>query len=295
LDGVIRTFLNLSWAEARRLITSGKISIAGETITDTVWRVREGASVELRRRAPRPETVRSQRLVEELPVYVDASVIVVRKPAGVSTVPYGDADPREQGETLDVLVRDLLARLDRHRGRAPIGVVQRLDKATSGLLVFARSFAAKKHLAQQLRHHSMRRVYLAIAHGDVSRGSFRSRLLPDRGDGLRGSGQREEGAEGQLAITHVKPVERLRGATLIECQLETGRTHQIRIHLSEAGHPLLGEQVYIRGYKGLRIQAPRLMLHAAELGFEHPSDGRPMLFKEPPPPDFMATLHRLRG
>src|SRR4029078_8705416 len=88
---------------------------------------------------------------------------------------------------------------------------------------------------------------------------------------------------------------RLAGATLIRCRLETGRTHQIRIHLAEAGHPLLGEAVYSRGFAGPLIPAPRLMLHAAELGFEHPADGRPMLFTEPPPPDFEAMLARLRG
>src|SRR5262249_15963647 len=122
----------------------------------------------------------------------------------VSTVPYGDEDPAEKNETLDALVRDLLGRLDRHRGRAPLGVVQRLDKATSGLLVFARSFAAKTHLAQQLRKHTMRRVYLALAHGDVPARSLRSNLVEDRGDGLRGSGR-----EGQHAVTHVRPIERL--------------------------------------------------------------------------------------
>src|SRR5262249_53509696 len=160
-------------------------------------------------------------------------------------------------------------------------------------LVFARSFAAKKHLAQQLRVHSMRRRYLAIAHGEVRAGTIRSYLVPNRGDGLRGSAQ-EGRREGQLAVTHVEPIEQLRGATLIRCRLETGRTHQTRIHLAEAGCPLLGESVYIRDFHGEPIAAPRLMLHAAELGFEHPAGGRPMLFTEPPPADFEETLARLR-
>jgi 23S rRNA pseudouridine1911/1915/1917 synthase len=233
---------------------------------------------------------------------MDPSLVVVRKPAGVSTVPFGDETKEEQERALDALVREVVARRDKVRGRAPLGVVQRLDKATSGLLVFPRTVAAKKHLSQQLRARSMHRVYLAVAHGEVRKQTFRSYIVEDRGDRLRGSLEASphagrvsgERRQGQLAITHVEPVERLRGATLVECRLETGRTHQIRVHMAEAGHPLVGEAVYIRDYEGPLIAAPRLMLHAAELGFAHPVDDRPMLFREPPPADFEETLARLR-
>ena len=100
--------------------------------------------------------------------------------------------------------------------------------------------------------------------------------------------------EGQLAITHVEPVEALDGATLVACRLETGRTHQIRIHLAEAGHPLVGEKVYVRDFRGELIPAARAMLHAAELGFQSPTDDRPMRFRDDPPADFQETLTRLR-
>lgn len=291
LDGVVRSLLQVPWSEARRLVETGKIRVAGEMVTDPTRVVRGGDRLTLHRRAPRPRTARVQALEDDLIVYADPSLVVVRKPAGVSTVPYGDEAPDDE-MTLDALVREVLARRDRIRGRAPLGVVQRLDKVTSGLLVFARTFAAKKHLAQQLRMHTMHRRYLAIAHGDVQGGTMRSYLVAERGHGLRHSAP-EGRREGQLAVTHVEPVERLRGATLIRCRLETGRTHQIRIHLAESGHPLVGETVYIRGFRGAPIPAPRLMLHAAELGFEHPTDGRPMLFTEPPPKDFEETLARL--
>jgi len=296
LDGIVREFLGVPWSEARKLIETGKIAVGDEIVTDTTRRTRAGVTVALRMRAPLPKTARVQRLGEELIVYVDPSVVVVRKPAGISTVPYGDESPTEREETLDALVRELLAKRDHVRGRAPLGVVQRLDKVTSGLIVFARSFGAKKHLGQQLRVHSVHRVYLAIAHGDITRPvTHRSRLIADRGDGLRGSlGEKELRGEGQMAVTHVTPVERLRGATLVACRLETGRTHQIRIHLAESGHPLVGERVYVRDYAGPTIEAPRLMLHAAELGFDHPADNRKMLFKEPPPEDFQKVLASLR-
>jgi 23S rRNA pseudouridine1911/1915/1917 synthase len=291
LDGVLRTLAKIPWSEARRLIETGKVRVAGEVITNPGRKVRAGALLALFMRAPRPETARVRELGGDLIVYFDPAVVVVRKPAGLSTVPFGDEPPGEV--TLDALVREVIAHRDSIRGRAPLGVVQRLDRVTSGLLVFSRTFAAKKHLGQQLRLHTMRRRYLAIAHGDVRPGTLRSYLVEDRGDGRRGSG-REGRREGQLAVTHVERLEELRGATLVGCRLETGRTHQIRIHLSEQGHPLVGETVYVRGYAGTLIPAPRLMLHAAELGFEHPVSGRAMLFEDPPPADFQETLARLR-
>jgi 23S rRNA pseudouridine1911/1915/1917 synthase len=292
LDGVVRVLLdNIPWSEARKLIETGKIRVAGEVVSEPTRKVRGGSTLTLHMRARSPRAARVHDLGANLIVYLDASVVVVRKPAGISTVPFGDEDQDEL--TLDALVRDVVARRDSIRGRAPLGVVQRLDKATSGLLVFSRTFAAKKHLGNQLRFHTMGRRYLALAHGDVLEGTIRSHLVEDRGHGLRGSAPAGLRA-GQLAITHVEVLERLAGASLIACRLETGRTHQIRIHLSERGHPLLGETVYVRGFRGAQIPAPRLMLHATELSFLHPVDDREMRFEEPPPADFTETLARLR-
>jgi 23S rRNA pseudouridine1911/1915/1917 synthase len=293
LDGVLRTLAAVSWGRARSLVTSGKVRLVGEVVTDPTREVRKGQPLELRVRAPRPDVARAKALEGTLVVYADPSVVVVRKPSGISTIPYGDESPEEQNATLDALVRDVLARRDKIRGRAPLGVVHRIDKPTSGLVVFTRTVAAKKHLAQQFRDHSVHRVYLAIAHGRVPKATYRSYLVPDRGDGLRGSAS-PKAREGQLAITHVEPVEALDGATLVACRLETGRTHQIRIHLAEAGHPLVGEKVYVRDFRGELIPAARAMLHAAELGFQSPTDDRPMRFRDDPPADFQETLTRLR-
>lgn len=296
LDGAVKTLADVPWSLARRWIESGKIAVNGTPCTSGTKHVVAGAVITRHPRAPSAKATRVAEARDELIEYVDASVVVVRKPAGISTVPFGDESPADRERTLDAIVRDVLAKQDHLRGRAPLGVVQRLDKATSGLLVFARSFAAKKHLGQQLRDHSMRRVYLAIAHGDVPKKTFRSRLVDNRGDGLRGSLREDERAmDGQMAITHVEPVERLAGATLVACRLETGRTHQIRIHLSEAGHPIVGETVYVRNIAGPLIKAPRLMLHAKELGFVHPRTNEMMLFQQDPPDDFQAMLAQLRS
>jgi 23S rRNA pseudouridine1911/1915/1917 synthase len=191
--------------------------------------------------------------------------------------------------------------------------VQRLDKDTSGLLVFARNVPAQRELQLQLARREVTRRYEALVHGAAEDAVYDSWLVEDRGDGLRGSwptgppgptgplgppGPAEPGpppAPGaRRAVTRVLVLERLRGATLVACELATGRRHQIRIHLAEAGHPLVGETVYVRDYRGPRLPAPRPMLHAAVLGFRHPRDGRPLRFEEPPPHDFAEVLERLR-
>jgi 23S rRNA pseudouridine1911/1915/1917 synthase len=285
LDRALRTLAGLTWGDARTLVARGKVKVAGMVVTEAERRVSAGEALEIDPRAAAPK--RAAALDRSALVYVDPHLVVVEKPSGISTVPY---DPGERG-TLDQLVAALLPRA---RGKGPpatLGVVQRLDKETSGLIVFARSFAAKKVLASQLRAHTMHRRYLALAHGRVEKQTFRSYLVKDRGDGLRGTSR--FGQEGQLAVTHVEPIRSLVGATLVACKLETGRTHQIRIHLAEAGHPIVGERVYIRRYEGDVIAAPRPMLHAAELGFTHPVKQNPMRFDSAPPPDFEAMLETL--
>jgi 23S rRNA pseudouridine1911/1915/1917 synthase len=292
LDRALHELAGLPWSKARSQITTGKIRVAGYVVTEPTSTVLAGDQLEVRYSEPRPETKLVAKLEGDLLVYVDKSVVVARKPAGISTVPFGDEPPGEL--TLDALVRQILTRRDSSRNQAPLGVVQRLDKATTGLLVFARTFAAKKHLSAQLRHHTLGRRYLALAHGDVPSQTFRSYLLKDRGDGYRGSAGVRPG-EGRLAVTHVERIEPLPSATLVACRLETGRTHQIRIHLAEAGHPLLGDTVYGRDYRGVRVPAPRLMLHAAALEFVHPADLRPMFFEDSPPSDFTELLCSLRA
>jgi 23S rRNA pseudouridine1911/1915/1917 synthase len=274
-----------SWGDVRRLIETGKVYVAGERVTDVARFARRGDEISIRMRARR--VAMDSALSRDAIVHIDAQLVVVRKPPGVSTVRF---DETEEGVTLDELVRDAVKRRT-GRNEPPLGVVHRLDKETSGLLVFARTLTAKRTLKQAFRVHAVRRRYRAIAHGRVSARTITSRLVQDRGDGRRGSTDHPE--LGREAITHVRPIETFEGATLIECRLETGRTHQIRIHLAEEGHSILGERVYApRNFAG--IPAPRLMLHAMELGFEHPADGRPLDFSEPLPEDMLRVIEGLR-
>jgi 23S rRNA pseudouridine1911/1915/1917 synthase len=320
LDAVVRTAFGLTWGRARDLVRRGKVSVDGRTLTDPVRRVRTGSKVSLDLAAPNARTIATD-LPEGAIVHLDPHVIVVDKPAGISTVPF-DPDgmgpsiakrshPGEEA-TLDERVRSVLARREKARGgkgNAPpsLGVVHRLDKETSGLVVFTRTWAAKKSLMAEFRSHTVHRRYLAIVHGDAEGGTIRTHFVEDRGDGLRGSIEHRGGRKkpvgterSSLAVTHFEVVEKLHNAafgacTLIACRLETGRTHQIRIHLSETGHPVIGERVYIRGYRGTVVPAPRLMLHAAELGFVHPATNEEMRWKSPLPDDMEAVLASLRS
>lgn len=291
LDAVLRHHHpQVPWAQLRRLIETGKVALDTAAVLDPATITRAHQRVEIFLNAPRPAS--RSRLPSEAIVFVDAHLVVVRKPAGINSVPY---EPGERG-TLQELVRAWLNRSARARGdrtTGDLGVVHRIDKETSGLLVFTRTLLAKRHVANQMRFHSTERRYLALVHGRVTRRTIESNLVANRGDGLRGS-TRSEGV-GQHAITHVEPLEHLGAATLIECRLETGRTHQIRIHLSEAGHPLVGERVYNRGFDGPQLQAPRLMLHAAVLGLTHPVTQKLLRWEDPMPEDMRAVYERLRG
>jgi 23S rRNA pseudouridine1911/1915/1917 synthase len=177
----------------------------------------------------------------------------------------------------------------------PLHVVHRIDKETSGLLLFAKTKLAERTLQMLFRKHDIERTYLCVVHGRLTDRRIETRLVEDRGDGLRGSTRRI--GQGKRAVTHVRGVEELPRASLCEVRLETGKTHQIRIHLAEGGHPLVGERVYIRDYVATGkepIPSPRLLLHAATLGFLHPLTKTQVQLSSPLPPDFQEELDRLR-
>jgi 23S rRNA pseudouridine1911/1915/1917 synthase len=182
------------------------------------------------------------------------------------------------------------------RNLPPLRIVSRLDKETSGLVVFARSPLGERGLGLQFRKHTVVRRYLAVIAGFLPAQTFRSNLARDRGDGRRGSTPLPD--VGKYAVTHVSVEERLPGYTILSCRLETGRTHQIRIHLAEAGRPVCGDKVYCRRPSGEVIEdrsgAPRLALHATELGFEHPATGARLHWTMPLPPDLAKLVERLR-
>jgi 23S rRNA pseudouridine1911/1915/1917 synthase len=275
----------------RSLCETGKVRVDGAVVLDPSVRVGPTARLDVNVSAPRPRQETPGFRVE----YEDEHLIVIEKPAGTSSVPY---ERKEKGTALD-LIRTHWRHGARRRGGAtgtPLYTVHRLDKETSGLLCFAKTRAGERGLHEIFQQHRAARLYLALAHGAVTPGRIESRLIPDRGDGLRGSTR--DPRQGQHAVTHIEVLERLPLCTTCRIRLETGRTHQIRIHLAEAGHPLVGDAVYTRdrALAGERLLASdRLMLHATTLGFDHPVSGRRIELQSPPPPEFLAVLTRLGG
>lgn len=255
--------------------------------------------------------------------YADAQVVVVEKPAGLTTMrhpeeaaEFGSRARRFLPSTLADSLPEILARFEaekRKKTKGPKGhqrpkwkfdsrshfsvrAVHRLDKETSGLVVFARTPEAERHLGRQFRAHSIERRYLAVVRGKARTGRIESWLVHDRGDRRRGSATKK--GEGQRAITHVRVLEDLGDFTLVECQLETGRTHQVRIHLGEASTPICGEHIYDRPLNGRPIpdtsRPPRLALHAARLDFDHPKTGQRMNFTSSFPEDLARLIMRIR-
>jgi 23S rRNA pseudouridine1911/1915/1917 synthase len=289
-----------SWTDVRKLIAARRVKVGDAICSDDARRLKENEVVVLLEQPkPLPRVAHPERLVIR---HLDEHVVVVEKPAGVNTVRHpAELEWSEQRRQLDPTLEDLTQWAIAHRlGRNPkelvrLRIVHRLDKETSGLLVFARSALAEKELGLQFRKHTVVRRYLAVVPGTMSPRTITTRLVPDRGDGRRGSTKLPD--VGKVAITHVAVEKAFDGYTLLSCRLETGRTHQIRIHLSESGHHVCGDKVYVKKANGEvtadRSGAPRLALHATELGFEHPATGEHLHWSMPLPGDLQRFVDRL--
>ncbi|MFM9962697.1 MAG: RluA family pseudouridine synthase [Planctomycetaceae bacterium] len=292
-------------ASAAQLLRNRRVQIDGNLCQDGQRRLKVGEVVKIL-----PHAIAAPPTADDIRVhFVDEHLVIVEKPSGLTTMRHAEeaqwTGRRQRREsTLDDLLPGLLTKSansargrPKHSARPPRVIpVHRLDRETSGLMVFARTTTAERSLVTQFREHSIDRAYLAIVSGEIAAQTMESHLARDRGDGKRGSVADPQA--GQHAVTHVRPVEVIHDFTLVECRLETGRTHQIRIHLSEAQHPVCGDKEY-RGPLGQKPMldssgAPRLALHAAELGFEHPLTGETMHFETRLPRDLSDLLRRLR-
>jgi 23S rRNA pseudouridine1911/1915/1917 synthase len=293
----------LSRARVQALMRQGAVRQGGRTLEDPSARVNAGEiTVDL------PPPVAAEPVGQDIPltvVFEDDALIVIDKPAGLVVHPAaGHAD----GTLVNALIAHCGASLSGVGGVARPGVVHRLDKDTSGLMVVAKTDAAHRSLSAQFADHGrtgpLRRAYLALVWG-----------APDRPRGVidaplaRSVKNREKiavSSGGREAITHWDTLETYEIASLIECRLETGRTHQIRVHMAHIGHPLLGDDVYGAGHRTKASKlAPeaadalmalgRQALHAAELGFAHPVTGETVLFESAPPPDMARLIEALQS
>jgi len=211
-------------------------------------------------------------------LFEDDELIVVEKPCGLLTI----ATEKERSKTLYAALFDYV----KHK-RPPekIFIVHRLDRDASGLLVFAKTEPAKHHLQQQFKNHSATRKYVAVAEGRLRRDqeTIRSFLAENAAHRVYSV---KDSQKGKLAVTHFSVLKRSSQATLIEVQLESGRKHQIRVHLAEHGHPILGDKSYGSRRNPLR----RLALHASSLSFSHPGTGQRLQFESPCPNSFLTQV-----
>lgn len=284
-----------SRARAVTAIERGKVFVNNREATPADAGARVAAGDRVRLWMDRPGSAKRRAALgdaRDLPiVYEDDQLVVLNKPAGLLAVPL----PLRRREDARSVFEDLKAYL-RQRGRRRAFVVHRIDRDTSGLVVFAKSEDAQEHLKAQFKRHQPERVYNAVVYGHPSppQGTWRDHLVWDE----RALIQKEthpRDPNAKEAICHYRVIERLAGAALIEVTLVTGRRNQIRIQARLRGHTLVGEQRYIYGPDELRsIAFPRQALHARRLAFRHPADNRPMQFEAPLPADFEALIARLR-
>lgn len=289
LDRVVALLADISRSDAAAVIDAGGVRVDGEASTSGKVRLAEGAEITIDRALlPRLEPPAADAGVEFGVVYEDDDVVVVDKPPGLVVHPGA-------GNAAGTLVNGLLARFgDLPDVGDPVrpGIVHRLDAGSSGLLVVARTPAAVESLVGQFAAHTATRRYVALVwgHPAAAHGVIDAPIGRDRRDPLRMAVV----TDGRRARTEYLVTRRATGPNelaLLECTLETGRTHQIRVHLASIGHPLVGDTTYGDRRPVLGIERP--FLHAAELAFDHPATGASMTFESPLPADLQALVDQL--
>ncbi|MEO0494377.1 MAG: RluA family pseudouridine synthase [Actinomycetota bacterium] len=288
VDRVVAAVAGLSRAVAKELIVDGKVTVDRRRVTTPSRKVEAGSVIEVEMPPPEDPTPAPQDDVAYTVVYEDEHVLVIDKPAGLVVHPGA-------GQSDSTLVNGLLARYpellevgELHRP----GIVHRLDRGTSGLLVVARTEDAYVELVEQMSAHEPERVYLALAWGhlETDAGTIDAPI----GRSTRHPTRMTVTDNGRRAVTHYRVERRFDdpvACSLVRCRLETGRTHQIRVHLRAISHPVVGDRDYDGGRPGLDPGRP--FLHAAELTFRHPVTDEPLSFQAPLPADLATLLDRL--
>ncbi|MDE1915712.1 MAG: RluA family pseudouridine synthase [Sphingomonadales bacterium] len=311
--GVLPGGGDLSRERVKALIGEGRVTVDGRLASSASLKVAPGAGFAI----TLPQVAQLETVAQDIPltiVHEDEHLIVIDKPAGMVVHP---AAGNPDGTLVNALLHHCAGRLSGIGGVARPGIVHRIDKDTSGLLVVAKSDAAHEGLARQFADHSIERAYLAITHGVPvpAQGTLKGTIARHHTDRKRMAIMPEEEARyvapygtpepveepshrGKHAVTHYRLREAMGKSALVECRLETGRTHQVRVHMASIGHPLVGDPVYCRSQKSLKpllleLNFSRQSLHAAVLGFIHPVTGETLRFASDLPADMRDLLARL--
>ena len=283
----------LSRSYAVRLIEKGLVSVNGTPAASKKQSVSEGDIIEIDLPEPEPLAVTAENIPIEI-VYEDDDVAVINKPRGMVVHP---GPGNQSGTLVNAIMYHMGDSLSSINGVIRPGIVHRIDKDTSGLLMIAKNDAAHESLAAQLKVHSVTREYTALVYDNIKEDSFtvdqpigrdeRNRMR----NAVGGSGARN-------AVTHIKVLERFGKYTLVKAVLETGRTHQIRVHMAYMHHPLVGDELYGPRRTSSKVEGIAVsgqLLHAGTLGFVHPSTGQYMEFHSDLPEVFAQVLEKLRN
>ena len=296
LDKALAEATGLSRERVKGLIAGGMVAIGGSLAKSGSAKLSGGEDYRITLPPPEPLETIAQDIPLEV-VFEDAHLLVVNKPAGMVVHP---AAGNPDGTLVNALLHHCEGQLSGINGVARPGIVHRIDKDTSGLLVVAKSDAAHEGLAKQFADHSITRRYLAVCagHPNPPAGTVSGRLGRSDKDRKKMAVLPDDSSRGKHAVTHFETIRRLDHAALIECRLETGRTHQVRVHCASIGHPLLGDPVYGRTPKPLRatlqqLQFARQALHAARLGFKHPISGESLDFCAELPVDMRELIDEI--
>jgi len=269
-----------------KLITDGGAEVNGRKVKPG-YKLKNGDLVEVSIPDSKPLDIKAEKINLDI-LYEDNDIIVVNKPKGMVVHP---AAGNYTGTLVNALMEHCGDSLSDINGVIRPGIVHRIDKDTSGVLVAAKNNSAHMKLSEKLKDHNIQRIYVAVAEGVIAEDTGKI----DAPVGRHPHDRKKMSVNvknGRRAVTYFKVIERFKSATLLELKLETGRTHQIRVHLSYIGHPLIGDTVY--GRKKQQYDYHGQALHAKLLGFEHPSTGEYMEFTADPPAEFNQLLKKLR-
>lgn len=278
---------SLSRSFLKKLFDSGEITVNGKTVRAS-YKLKEGDEISFSLPEAKPLDVTAQNIPLDI-VYEDSDLLVINKSRGMVVHP---AAGNEDGTLVNALLHHCRGELSGINGVMRPGIVHRIDKDTTGLLVVAKNDTAHQKLTDQLSDHSLARTYYAIVHGNIKEDSLtvNAPIARDASDRKKMAIAKKDGRE---AVTYITVLERFGKYTFIRCRLKTGRTHQIRVHTKSIMHPILGDKTY--GLKKEEFSLEGQLLHAGEIGFIHPTSGEKVIFSAPLPDDFSETLEKIRS